>query len=134
VPPRNSKFMDQEGVATQQVGRAGLEPAKETHSSAAPAAAAPGTPVLARPALAGAACHPGADPPPPAPQAGLSGQQLKKVDRPATQGVYNPITNAWVVPPANKRILQGLSFSPASLFKAPRAQAGLLGAGTGGSR
>jgi hypothetical protein len=56
------------------------------------------------------------------------------VQRPDTQGVYNPITNAWVVPPANKRILEGLSFAPATLFKMPRAQAGALGAGTGCSR
>ncbi len=124
MPPRNSKFVDQESVATQQVGRASPEPARGSQ----PKLRLPLPPACLAPAATGP------DPPPTLPQAGLSGQQLRKVQRPASQGVYNPITNAWVVPPANKRILEGLSFSPASLFKAPRAQAGLLAAGTGASR
>jgi len=35
------------------------------------------------------------------------------------QGVYNPITNAWVVPPANARMISGLSFAPATMFSRP---------------
>lgn len=66
--------------------------------------------------------HRPAAPPSCLPQIGLSGQQLKKPQRPATQGIYNPITNAWVVPPSNPRMIQGLSFAPATIFKVDRPQ------------
>lgn len=29
---------------------------------------------------------------------------------------YNPINNFWVVPPSNPRIVNGLTFAPATLF------------------
>ncbi len=38
---------------------------------------------------------------------------------PANQGVYNPILNQWVVPPANPRVQAGLTFAPATLFSRP---------------
>ncbi|KAG1659720.1 hypothetical protein FOA52_012260 [Chlamydomonas sp. UWO 241] len=50
--------------------------------------------------------------------AGVSGSTLGRPDTAMKQGVYNPITNHWVVPPANFRVAAGLSFAPASVFYA----------------
>ena len=52
-------------------------------------------------------------------KSGVSEARLGKTEAPRDQGVYNPILNTWVVPPANTRIIQGLSFAPASLFSQP---------------
>lgn len=51
---------------------------------------------------------------------GINGMQRAKVDDiPQRQGVYNPILNTWIVPPTNTRLIQGLSFAPATLFSQP---------------
>ncbi|GAX75538.1 hypothetical protein CEUSTIGMA_g2981.t1 [Chlamydomonas eustigma] len=52
-------------------------------------------------------------------QSGISGAHHRKAEPPRNQGVYNPILNTWTVPPANPRIIQGLSFTPASVFTQP---------------
>lgn len=33
--------------------------------------------------------------------------------------LQNPILNTWTVPPANQRVVQGLSFAPATMFTRP---------------
>lgn len=53
------------------------------------------------------------------PQVGLTGSHLRAAEPRRDQGVYNPITNNWVVPPTNTRIINGLSFAPATMFSRP---------------
>ena len=49
-------------------------------------------------------------------QAGINGQHVYKGAPPPSQGVYNPVANTWIVPPANPRHIWGNSFAPATLF------------------
>ena len=44
---------------------------------------------------------------------GISGKQKGRVQQGTNrdQGVYNPITNVWIVQPSNPRVIQGLHFS-----------------------
>lgn len=51
--------------------------------------------------------------------AGISGSSRAHVVRGRDQGVYNPILNVWVEPPANARMVHGLAFAPARLFSGP---------------
>ncbi|GLI65464.1 hypothetical protein VaNZ11_008814 [Volvox africanus] len=50
---------------------------------------------------------------------GLSGTGPGRTPTPVKQGVYNPILNTWTVLPANPRLIDGLSFMPATLFSKP---------------
>ncbi|GFR47157.1 hypothetical protein Agub_g8848 [Astrephomene gubernaculifera] len=52
---------------------------------------------------------------------GVSGKSAGRTQTPVQQGVYNPILNTWTVPPANPRVIDGLSFMPATLFSRPTA-------------
>mmetsp|Transcript_16158 Transcript_16158/g.44146 ORF Transcript_16158/g.44146 Transcript_16158/m.44146 type:complete len:339 (+) Transcript_16158:127-1143(+) len=47
---------------------------------------------------------------------GLSGTHVAKGQHLPNQGIYNPILNTWTVPPTNPRVIQGLSFAPATMF------------------
>lgn len=51
--------------------------------------------------------------------AGIGGCALRRVQRPANQGVYNCILNTWTERPENPRIVAGLTFAPATLFCRP---------------
>ncbi|KXZ56255.1 hypothetical protein GPECTOR_1g222 [Gonium pectorale] len=52
-------------------------------------------------------------------QLGVSGRSAGRTAMPRSQGVYNPILNTWTVPPADPRVVDGLSFKPATLFSRP---------------
>mmetsp|Transcript_33602 Transcript_33602/g.60678 ORF Transcript_33602/g.60678 Transcript_33602/m.60678 type:complete len:345 (-) Transcript_33602:377-1411(-) len=47
-------------------------------------------------------------------RSGITGQKPRGAN--AMQGSYNPITNTWNVLPSNPRVVDGLSFAPATLF------------------
>lgn len=49
---------------------------------------------------------------------GITGSHVRKAEPSRNQGIYNPILNTWVVPPANPKMVAGLAFAPAALFRA----------------
>lgn len=56
-------------------------------------------------------------------QWGINGRQKRQVTQGTNrdQGVYNPITNVWIVPPVNQRIVGGLHFhTPTTHFSPAR--------------
>lgn len=40
-----------------------------------------------------------------------------RVPLPGSTGVFNPILDQWTVPPQDKRMIEGLSYSPRGVFK-----------------
>lgn len=50
---------------------------------------------------------------------GISGASAGRTSTPRQQGVYNPILNTWTVLPSNPRLIDGLSFVPATTFSRP---------------